>query len=139
MSCDKLGHINCQEVLEFGPIEMYCYMCGKAGHHGSTCDRRYGNYANRDYGSNNRQKRFHRVEKTCHVCGQTGHIAKDCPQIKDRVARARGNRYSFKNRNARTNENNQNRRSSGTFMGGRRGKYQGRRGRPIGRGGHTRR
>ena len=138
MSCDKLGHINCREVMEFGPIEMYCYMCGKVGHHGSACSHRYGNYANRDYGSNNRHKKRQRVEVSCYECGQSGHIAKDCP-VRELNARRRGNRYSFTNRSARSNQNRQNRRSSGTFMGPRKGKYQGRHGRPIGRGGHTRR
>ena len=151
MTCDKLGHINCEEVVEFGEIEIYCYMCGQKGHVGTDCSKNYGRPQNngswrrgqQDNGYNNRYAR----DLNCYKCGNQGHIARDCPQVSSRnnnnVNKKRGRRYSPNQDYGSYNNRNNNHPSffqNGNRNGqGRQKRFKNSNGRAIGRGGHSRR
>lgn len=73
MDCGKFGHINCKSCLQFGKIDMFCFMCGKTGHVGKECGVRYRE------GGRHRVRQPSSNPQECFKCGKLGHISRDCP------------------------------------------------------------
>ena len=138
MSCDKFGHINCEAVIEFGEIDIFCYMCGSKGHTGDDCKNTKARFSgSASWGDGDARNSVQR-DYNCYKCGGIGHIAKNCPRQNMlhnnsvNHSRKRRTRYSQDNNDYSGNYNGR-----GTFHRGRKRFRSGNT--PIGRGGHSRR